>query len=62
MPKVCRTESTFKTLKTEFILDEHFKTQSELDLALYDYVNCYNNIRFLRSFSYLERKKYKQLK
>lgn len=55
-------ESTFKTLKTEFILGEHFETQSELDLALFDYVNWYNNIRIHGSLGYLTPKEYKQLK
>lgn len=46
-------EATFKTIKTEFVRGEVFSNQHELDLALFDYVNWYNNIRIHGSLNYL---------
>lgn len=55
-------ESTFKTLKTEFIFGEHFETQEGLDLGLFDYVNWYNNVRIHGSLGYMTPKEYKKFK
>lgn len=38
-------EATYKVLKTEFIYGETFENLKELELALFDYVHWYNNIR-----------------
>ncbi|MRJ46477.1 IS3 family transposase [Fundicoccus ignavus] len=55
-------ESTFKTLKTEFIFGEHFETQEGLDLGLFDYVNWYNNVRIHGSLGYMTPKENKKFK
>jgi len=39
------SEATFKTIKTEFFNGAVFPNQQVLELALFDYVNWYNNIR-----------------
>lgn len=38
-------ETTFKSLKTEFIRQYHFISIQQLKIELFDYVNWYNNIR-----------------
>lgn len=53
-------ESTFKTLKTEFILGEQFKSQEELDLGLFDYINWYNHVRIHGSLGYQTPTAYKR--
>lgn len=52
-------ESTFKTIKTEFINGRVFEHQKELDLELFDYVNWYNTIRIHGSLGYLSPREYK---
>src|SRR5699024_6216277 len=52
-------EATFKTIKTEFVSGMVFTSQQELDLALFDYVNWFNNIRIHGSLDYLTPKEYK---
>ncbi len=53
-------EAAFKTLKTEFILDEQFASQEALDLGLFDYVNWYNNVRIHGSLGYQTPAEYKK--
>ena len=55
-------EATFKTIKTEFINGRVFFSQEELDLALFDYVHWFNNIRIHGSLGYLTPLEYKQQK
>ena len=38
-------EAAFKSIKTEFVYGRMFACQQELDLELFDYVNCFHNIR-----------------
>lgn len=38
-------EETFQTIKTEFVNGRMFSSQKELELKLFDYVNCFNNIQ-----------------
>lgn len=52
-------EATFKTIKTEFVNNEVFTSQQELDLELFDYVNWFNNLRIHGSLDYLTPKEYK---
>lgn len=53
-------ESTFKTLKTEFILGEQFDSLEALDLGLFDYVNWYNHVRIHGSLGYKTPAAYKK--
>ena len=53
-------EATFKTIKTEFVSGMVFTSQQELDLALFDYVNWFNNIRIHGSLDYLTPTEYKR--
>ncbi|MCA0970927.1 IS3 family transposase, partial [Halobacillus litoralis] len=46
--------------KTEFIHGETFRSQAELDVALFDYVHWYNNIRIHGTLDYLTPVEYKQ--
>ena len=52
-------EAGFKTIKTELIHGETFKTLKELQLELFDYVNWYNNHRLHSSLGYLSPIEYK---
>ena len=52
-------EAMFKTIKTEFINGTHFPCQQALDLALFDYVHWFNNIRIHGSLDYLTPAEYK---
>ena len=45
-------EAMFKTIKTEFVNGAVFPCQEALDLALFDYVNWFNNIRIHGSLNY----------
>src|SRR5699024_8981980 len=42
-----RAESTFKSIKTEFVYGRVFSCQQELALEPFDYVNWFNNIRIM---------------
>src|SRR5699024_10719578 len=52
-------EATFKTIKTEFIQVRIFISQKELALNIFDYVNCFNNIRIHRTLNYQTPTEYK---
>ncbi len=52
-------EAMFKTIKTEFINGTNFPDQQALDLALFDYVHWFNNIRIHESLDYLTPTEYK---
>ena len=49
----------FKTIKTEFVNGTVFPCQESLDLALFDYINWFNNIRIHGSLNYLTPAEYK---
>lgn len=51
-------EATYKIVKTEFAFDRIFVSQSELSLALFDYVNWYNNKRIHSSLGYATPSQY----
>ncbi|SIS59496.1 Integrase core domain-containing protein [Salimicrobium flavidum] len=53
-------EATYKVLKTEFIYGETFETLQELELALFDYVHWYNNIRIHGTLGYLTPAAYRR--
>lgn len=42
-------ESFFKTLKTELIKDEHFKTKKEAEMKLFDYIEIFYNRQRMHS-------------
>ncbi|QMT18077.1 IS3 family transposase [Planococcus maritimus] len=46
-------ETTFKTLKTEWINGRRFESLKQLSLELFDYINWYNNLRIHGSLGYL---------
>lgn len=52
-------EATFKTIKTEFVKGESFKTLEELRYELMDYVNWFNNHRLHSSLGYQTPIEYK---
>lgn len=52
-------EAMFKTIKTEFVNGTVFPCQESLDLALFDYINWFNNIRIHGSLNYLTPAEYK---
>ena len=52
-------EAMFKTIKTEFVNGIVFPCQESLDLALFDYINWFNNIRIHGSLNYLTPAEYK---
>ncbi|SDC60579.1 Integrase core domain-containing protein [Pelagirhabdus alkalitolerans] len=53
------TESTFKTIKIEFVKGTHFTDQHEIDLELFDFVYWFNYMRIHRSLDYLSPIEYK---
>jgi len=53
-------EAMFKTIKTEFVNDANFPCQEALELALFDYVNWFNNIRIHGSLNYRTPAEYKR--
>ena len=53
------TEAMYKTIKTEFVNGTIFPCQEFLDLALFDYINWFNNIRIHGSLNYLTPVEYK---
>ncbi|SIS82949.1 IS3 family transposase [Salimicrobium salexigens] len=53
-------EATYKVLKTEFIYGETFEKLKELELALFNYVHWYNNIRFHGTIDYLTPAAYRR--
>jgi transposase InsO family protein len=54
-------ESTFKTLKAEFVYGRNFDSIERLRLELGDYINWYNNFRIHGSLGYLSPKEYKAI-
>lgn len=46
-------EAMFKVIKTEFVYGQHFETQAELDLELFNYVHWFNHIRIHSTIGYL---------
>lgn len=46
-------ETTFKTLKTEWINGRRFESLKQLSLELFDYIHWYNNLRIHGSLGYL---------
>lgn len=55
-------ESMYNVLKIEMIFGETFDTLEELDLALFEYVNWYNNVRLHGSLGYVPPREAKQKK
>lgn len=54
-------ESFFKTLKTELINNEHFKTKEEAEMKLFDYIEIfYNRQRIHSSNDYLSPVEYEE--
>ncbi|MCP3033608.1 IS3 family transposase, partial [Halobacillus sp. A1] len=53
-------EATYKVIKTEFVYGETFKSQEQLDLALFDYVHWYNYIRIHGTLNYLSPIEFKK--
>jgi len=45
-------ESMYSIIKTEFTFGKEFKTLAELEIALFDYVNWYNNVSLHVSLGY----------
>ena len=45
-------EAMFKAIKTEFVNGTVFVCQESLDLALFNYINWFNNIRIHGSLNY----------
>ncbi len=45
-------ESTYKSLKVEFVYQYTFETLQELDLELFDYVNWWNHLRLHGTLGY----------
>jgi transposase InsO family protein len=54
------SESTYKIIKTEFAYDRKFKSQKELELELFDYVNWYNNKRLHGTLGYKSPKEFRE--
>lgn len=54
-------EATNKILKTELISNKGFCDLNQLKLALFDYINWYNNVRIHGSIGYLTPNRYYQL-
>jgi transposase InsO family protein len=54
-------EATFKSFKVEFVYPNIFQSLHHLELALFDYVNWYNNIRLHSSLGYLSPNTYKNI-
>ena len=52
-------ESTFKSIKAEFVYRHHFTSLSELRLQLADYVNWFNTKRLHSTLGYLSPAEYK---
>ena len=46
-------ESIFKAIKTEFVLQNTFKSLEELDLKLFDYINWWNKQRLHSTLGYV---------
>lgn len=46
-------ETTYKTLKTEFVRKRRFESIEQLKMELFDYINWYNNKRIHGSLGYL---------
>jgi transposase InsO family protein len=55
-------ESLYNIVKTELIFERTFDTLDDLELALFEFVNWYNNIRLHGSLGYLPPKEYKAQK
>ncbi|WP_018923921.1 IS3 family transposase, partial [Salsuginibacillus kocurii] len=53
-------EATFKTIKTEFVHNQTFPNQQELDLQLFDYVHWFNHIRLHSSLGYQSPMEFKK--
>ncbi|HAP3961987.1 MULTISPECIES: IS3 family transposase, partial [Enterococcus] len=45
-------ESTYKSLKVEFVYQYTFETLQQLDLELFDYVNWWNHLRLHGTLGY----------
>lgn len=55
------SESTFKIIKTEFVFNNKFENEKQLEYEFFDYVNWYNNERLHGSLGYLTPVMYKNL-
>lgn len=55
-------ESLYNIIKTELLFEQDFEHLDELELALFEYVNWYNNIRLHGSLDYLTPREYKEAK
>ena len=55
-------ESLYNIIKTEMLFERTFDCLDDLELALFEYVNWYNNIRLHSSLGYLPPREYKAQK
>lgn len=55
-------ESLYNIIKTEMLYERTFECLDDLELALFEYVNWYNNIRLHGSLNYLPPREYKAQK